>query len=66
MTLDTIDEAQVAEQLRVPVWAWLVVAFALFAIYAMTMENGATLKAAASTIHELFHDGRHFLGVPCH
>jgi hypothetical protein len=64
--LETVDTAQPAEGLRVPLWAWLVVAAALFAVYALTLENGATLKAAATTVHELFHDGRHFLGVPCH
>lgn len=39
---------------------------ALVAVYAVTLENGATLHAGASVIHEVFHDGRHFLGVPCH
>ncbi len=51
---------------RVPLWSWLVVALALVAVYAVTLENGATLHAGASVIHEVFHDGRHFLGVPCH
>ncbi|MGI9080132.1 MAG: CbtB domain-containing protein [Acidimicrobiales bacterium] len=51
---------------RVPVWSWLVVALALVAVYALTLENGATLSSGATVIHELFHDGRHFLGVPCH
>ncbi|HEX3394687.1 MAG TPA: CbtB-domain containing protein [Acidimicrobiales bacterium] len=51
---------------RVPVWSWLVVALALVAVYAVTLENGATLSSGATVIHELFHDGRHFLGVPCH
>jgi hypothetical protein len=64
--METDDTQAVPEQLRVPVWAWLIVALAMFAIYALTLENGATLKAAASTLHELFHDGRHFLAVPCH
>lgn len=64
--METDDTQATAEQLRVPVWAWLVVALAMFAIYALTLENGATLKAAATTVHELFHDGRHFLAVPCH
>ena len=54
------------EAIDVPVWAWLVLAFALLTVYALTMENGATLKAGASVLHELFHDGRHMLGVPCH
>ena len=54
------------EAIAVPAWAWLVVAMALATVYALTMENGATLQAGATVLHELFHDGRHFLGVPCH
>ena len=66
MNLETIDSGHAADALRIPVWTWLIVAFALFAIYAMLLENGAILQAAANTLHEFFHDGRHFLGVPCH
>lgn len=51
---------------RVPLWSWLVVALALVTVYALTLENGAVLRAGAQMAHELFHDGRHFLGVPCH
>jgi hypothetical protein len=51
---------------RVPLWTWLLVVLALAAVYAVTLENGATLRAGARVAHELFHDGRHFLGVPCH
>ena len=54
------------ERIAIPVWAWLVLALALMAVYALTLENGATLKAGATVLHEFFHDGRHFLGVPCH
>ncbi len=54
------------ERIAIPAWAWLVVAVALATVYALTMENGATLRAGANVLHELFHDGRHFLGVPCH
>ncbi len=54
------------ERIAVPAWAWLVLALALAAVYALTLENGATLRAGATVLHELFHDGRHFLGVPCH
>ena len=54
------------EVISVPAWAWLVLALALATIYALTMENGATLRAGATVLHELFHDGRHVLGVPCH
>ena len=54
------------EAISVPAWAWLMLALALATVYALTMENGATLRAGATVLHELFHDGRHMLGVPCH
>jgi hypothetical protein len=54
------------ERVAVPAWAWLVVLGAVLALYLMTLDNGTALRAAASTAHEFFHDGRHFLGVPCH
>ncbi len=54
------------DQRRVPLWSWLVLTLALVAVYALTLENGTTLRAGATVVHELFHDGRHFLGVPCH
>ncbi len=54
------------ERIAIPAWAWLVLALALMAVYALTLENGTTLKAGATVLHEFFHDGRHFLGVPCH
>ena len=59
-------EITTVEKIAIPTWAWLVLALALAAVYALTMENGATLRAGATVLHELFHDGRHFLGVPCH
>lgn len=49
-----------------PVRAWLVALVALLALYALTLENGAVLADGARFLHEAFHDGRHFLGVPCH
>jgi hypothetical protein len=51
---------------RVPAWTWAVVALALALAYLVTLENGAVLRSGATLVHELFHDGRHFLGVPCH
>ncbi len=51
----------------VPTWAWALVAFALFALFVISQENGAILGAAgAEYLHELTHDARHALGVPCH
>jgi hypothetical protein len=52
---------------RVPAWAWVVAASALFAVYFLLHENGTLLSnGAASWLHEFTHDGRHALGVPCH
>jgi hypothetical protein len=56
-----------AVPVAVPAWAWAVVAVALLALYLLLQENGALLSAGqASYLHELTHDARHALGVPCH
>lgn len=57
---------QVPEQVTVPWWAWLVGLLALAAAWLLTLENGALLHDGASTLHEFFHDARHFVAVPCH
>ena len=54
------------EQIQIPRWAWLVVAAASLGAYLVTLDNGAVLRSGANLAHELFHDRRHFLGVPCH
>lgn len=65
--METTDSLEVtATPLSVPTWVWLVMALALAALYTLTLENGVVLSAGATTVHEFFHDGRHFLGVPCH
>jgi cobalt transporter subunit CbtB len=51
--------------IHVPWWSWLVVALALAVSYLMLQENGLLLEQW-ETLHELFHDGRHALGFPCH
>ncbi|MFT4263664.1 MAG: CbtB-domain containing protein [Nocardioides sp.] len=51
----------------VPLWAWAVLALSLFTVYLLVQENGTLLSAgAAHWLHEVTHDGRHALGVPCH
>ncbi len=57
---------QAIERIHVPAWAWLLVSVAVFALYAIGSDNGFALQGVAQQAHELFHDGRHFLGVPCH
>jgi hypothetical protein len=52
--------------IRVPLAAWAAVVVGLAFVYLMLQENGALLATSWETLHELFHDGRHALGVPCH
>jgi hypothetical protein len=61
------QEAAVELQpIAVPLWTWAVVVLALGVVWALTMENGAVFARGAETLHEFFHDARHFVGVPCH
>lgn len=40
---------------------------ALAAYYFVGMDEGMTSVFGNTTVlHEFFHDGRHFLGFPCH
>jgi hypothetical protein len=51
----------------VPAWAWALAALAVLMVFVLTQENGTLLSAsAANYLHEVTHDGRHALGVPCH
>lgn len=59
--------ADITTAIRVPAWAWAVLALAAFAVLFMVQENGMLLSAAQGQyLHELTHDARHALGVPCH
>ncbi len=62
---ETVELGLEHDGARLPVWAWLVAAIAIAVAYLVTLENGTVLRAG-TTMHELFHDGRHFFGVPCH
>ena len=53
-------------EIQVPAWAWAVVALAVSVMYFVVMENGVALGSAAGAVHDFFHDGRHFSGIPCH
>jgi hypothetical protein len=62
-----LSPATTAAPLYVPTWAWALALGAVFALYLLTQENGALLSASqAQLLHELTHDARHALGVPCH
>jgi hypothetical protein len=56
-----------------PWWTWLVVAALLAVVFAVGFDQGQILRpllgkasASGNYLHELFHDGRHLLGFPCH
>jgi cobalt transporter subunit CbtB len=63
----TAPVATTPQVVPVPLWAWALFAIALFSVFVITQENGAILSASqAQYLHELTHDARHALGVPCH
>ncbi len=45
--------------------AFLLAGVLLLAIYLVQFDQGA-ISQTGSFLHELMHDGRHLLGVPCH
>ncbi len=59
---------------KVPLLALLILAaFSAFALYAVGYDQGQLLSIAFGDrayldnyLHELFHDTRHSLGLPCH
>ena len=53
----------------VPVWAWLAPATAVLMLWAVALDGGVISEwvgRSSMFLHEVFHDGRHLLGVPCH
>lgn len=55
-----------------PIPGWVLVALlavGALALWLVTFDNGQLtgwLSHSNLFLHELFHDGRHVLGVPCH
>lgn len=46
---------------------WILLAVAMLLVGLLLLENGTILPAgAAAFLHEVAHDARHALGVPCH
>ncbi|WP_082979095.1 CbtB domain-containing protein [Arthrobacter sp. B6] len=43
----------------------LALAVSVLVLYLVQFDNGQ-LSQAGMLLHELMHDGRHLLGVPCH
>jgi putative cobalt transporter subunit CbtB len=56
-----------------PGWTWLALALLAVMVFAVGYDQGQLLRpvlgraaVAGNYLHELFHDGRHLLGFPCH
>lgn len=67
--MSTITAAARNTAVQLPTWAWLAMALALGLLYAVTFDGGFLSTRVAGSgmfLHELFHDGRHLFGVPCH
>jgi hypothetical protein len=47
-------------------WALFTSVLALFLLYIVGCDQGATSLFSGHYIHEFVHDGRHLLGFPCH
>jgi putative cobalt transporter subunit CbtB len=67
-----MPKAQAAHPLTTPavsprlLWTALaVVALMLLITYLVAFDQGAVSRSGMY-LHELMHDGRHLLGVPCH
>jgi cobalt transporter subunit CbtB len=60
-----IQTATPAVSPRVLTTALAVVALMLLITYLVAFDQGA-VSHSGMFLHELMHDGRHLLGVPCH
>jgi len=60
----------IPESVSTPIlrWGFLLLILAVGVLWLVTFEGGAVSEAIgrASILHEVFHDGRHLIGVPCH
>ncbi|MBJ7478180.1 CbtB domain-containing protein [Rhodococcus sp. (in: high G+C Gram-positive bacteria)] len=50
---------------RLAFLAGAVVLFAMLALYLVGFDQGA-ISRTGMYMHELMHDGRHLMGLPCH
>ena len=67
--ITTVPESVSAPSAPIPRWGFLLLASAIALLWLVTFEGGLVSQSigqAGSFMHEMFHDGRHLLGVPCH
>lgn len=65
----SITTAPDIRPLEIPRWAFLLLIGAVAVLWLVTFEGGLVseqLGQAGTFFHEVFHDGRHLIGVPCH
>jgi putative cobalt transporter subunit CbtB len=62
-----VNEAVVVQPIPIrELLPWAVLALALLLqMYLVGFDQGA-ISQSGNFLHELMHDGRHLLGVPCH
>jgi hypothetical protein len=59
----------VTKPVAIPPWSIALLTMAVAMLWIVTFEGGLVSEAlgqAGTFLHEVFHDGRHLLGVPCH
>lgn len=62
-----MNEIAVAEPIPLrSLLPWLAFALLLMAVLWLVSFDQGQLSQAGNYVHELVHDGRHVLGVPCH
>lgn len=64
MTVPTSARTVAAPAISLPI-ALLTVGLLMVLAYLVTFDQGG-LSRSGMFLHELMHDGRHLLGVPCH
>ena len=65
MALVNVSAPNTRQALTSLTMASAVVLLALLTLYLVGLDQGAVSQSGA-LLHELMHDGRHLLGVPCH
>jgi putative cobalt transporter subunit CbtB len=62
-----MDQSTTIEPIPIrDLWPWALVAVFLVSVIYLVMLDQGELSRAGLFLHELMHDGRHILAVPCH
>lgn len=60
------EESRRPVAIPVPWWAWALVVYGLAVLFVILQDNGQAFVLSADDLHDVFHDARHALGLPCH